>query len=700
MSRDYPIERLLRPIVEYNAAMVSGVAASMSVAAPYYWMMTEPVAYACASAFGYVGYRYLDDALRLSKYQRNIRTLRPYTIKPKDLPVSKNKSFLGLGYRWQSIHTQRLYDTTKPENEDYVKPSPQNEWARRKEVDWERTFGLSLIAKAMRNSSIANPFRWLDMTPYPDIGGKPEIHGVGADEENVTYWDLGERNGHCLILGTTRVGKTRLEEVLVAGDIRRGNNVVIVIDPKGDGELFRRMYIEAVRAGREKDFYFFHLGYPESSCRYNPVGEFQRITEVAGKTTAQLGEEGNSSAFKAFSWRFVNVVARALVDVGIRPTIDNINTHVQDLEDLLFMYAVKALAEKDSDPESLIKERAALVKDKHPMVERKGKTKATVAIMELMKELLPEDNLGRQLLLATTYERSFYEKLVASLLPFLDKLNTDKIGNLLSPEYFNDLDPRPILSWREVIQRRGIVYIGLDGLTDREVATAVGNAMFNDLVSNAGLMYKHGKDVGLPSLDGSKSIKFPEIFLHADEFNSLVGDEFVPMVNQSGGAGVRICAYTQTLQDIDAKFGTTTGNAKSLQIVGNFNTLIMMRVQNEETANLLTSRLPKVPVKEATLVSGASAKLGTGIGGFDDTNQDRISEDKVPMIEPFHVTSLPKGHAFVLKNGNQLFKVRLPLFDDAGDIEIPRNLVDICADMSDKYRTGEYWWEDSLPEVA
>ena len=695
MSNDYPIERLLRPVTEFNAAYVSGMAAGLSVTAPYYWMMTEPVSYLCASAFSYVGYNYLDDALRLRRYQQNIKTLKPYTIKPKDLPTSKHKSFLGQGYRWQSIHTQRLYDTTKPENELYTKPPERYEWARRAEVNWENTFGLSVIAKALRNTSSLNPLKYAGLTPYPDIGGLAAIHGVGADEENDTYWDLGERNGHALILGTTRVGKTRLEEVLVAGDIRRGDNVVIVIDPKGDGDLFRRMYTEAKRAGREDDFYFFHLGYPDASCRYNPVGEFQRITEVAGKTTAQLGDDGSSSAFKAFSWRFVNVVARTLVDVGVRPTIDNINQYVQDLEDLLYLYAVKALGAIDSEPESLIAERASLVSDKNPMIMRKGKTKATVAIIDLIRELLPDDNLARQLLLATNYERSFYEKLVASLLPFLDKMNTDKIGKLLSPEYFNEEDPRPILSWREVIQRKGIVYIGLDGLTDREVATAVGNAMFNDLVSNAGLMYKQGKNVGLPSLDGKKKIEMPEIYVHADEFNSLVGDEFVPMVNQSGGAGVRICAYTQTLQDLDAKFGTTTGNPKSMQIVGNFNTLIMMRVQNEETAALMTSKLPNVPVKEATLVSGASKKDGTGMGRFDDNNQDRISEDKVPMVEPFHMTSLPKGHAFVLKNGNQLFKVRLPLFDDKGDIELPKNLDDICSDMNERYRTGELWWEDA-----
>ncbi|PKG68603.1 type IV conjugative transfer system coupling protein TraD [Pseudoalteromonas distincta] len=691
MSNDYPIERLLRPVVEYNAATASGMAAGLSFVAPSYWMMTEPVSYVCTGVLGFISYKYLDNALRLSNYQKNVKTLKPYVIAACDVPVSEDKSFIGLGYRWQSIHTQRLYDTYKPENEHFIRPPKYYDWARRKESQWENKFCLSVLAKGLKSDNFLNPFK-----AYPDIGGNAAIHGVGADEEENVFWNLGERNGHALVLGTTRVGKTRFEEVLVAGDIRRkgkgGDNVVIVIDPKGDAELFKRMYTEAKRAGREDDFYFFHLGYPEASCRYNPVGEFQRITEVAGKTTSQLGEAGNSAAFKAFSWRFVNVVARALVDVNKRPTLENINHYVQDLEDLLYMYCVHALKAVDDDPADLIAERASKVKDRDPMVERKGKTKNTVAIVALMKELLPNDNLGRQLIMASNYERSFYEKLVASLIPFLDKLNTDKTAKLLSPEYFNDNDPRPILSWRDVIQRRGIVYIGLDGMTDREVATAVGNAMFNDLVSIAGLMYKHGKNVGLPSLNGSKELKMPDIYLHADEFNSLVGEEFVPMVNQAGGAGIRVCAYTQTLQDIDAKFGTTTGNPKSMQIVGNFNTLFMMRVQTEETASLLTSKLPKVPIKEATLVSGASKKLGNDIGGFDDTNQDRISEEKVPLVEPTHITSLSKGHAFCLQSGNQLWKVRLPLFSKKESVELPPTLQDICTDMNERYQTGDLWW--------
>jgi hypothetical protein len=96
------------------------------------------------------------------------------------------------------------------------------------------------------------------------------------------------------VLGTTRVGKTRLAELLATQDIRRGE-VVIVFDPKGDADLLKRLWTEAQRAGRGDRFILFHLA-PEISARYNAIGRFGRISEVASRLTGQLGE-GNSAAF-------------------------------------------------------------------------------------------------------------------------------------------------------------------------------------------------------------------------------------------------------------------------------------------------------------------------------------------------------------------------------------------------------------------
>lgn len=682
---DYPIERLLRQPVELYAAGTSFSAAVLCAHSPQLWMMTPSVAFASMGVFGWVTYHYLDEGLKIVKYQSNVKTLRRYIIRPKNLKKSKYKVFLGKGFRWMPRHTQRMEDVNKQENEKFVRPSSAYDWARRKEVDWEHTIGLNHLAAVLRSRSALNPLR-----PWPEVGGIPAIHGVGVDEEHDVYWSLDERSGHVLILGTTRVGKTRLEEIIVTGDIARGDNVVIVIDPKGDGALFERMYTEAIRAGREDDFYFFHLGYAEESCRYNPVGDFQRITEVAGKSTSQIAGDGNSAAFKAFSWRFTNIVAQCLVAIGVRPSVDLIAHYVIDLQDLLYDYAIKALEEVDSDPEELIAELAEQISDKHPMVARRGKTKETVAIMELFNDLIPNNRLAKQISNAVEYEKGYYDKLVSNLLPFLEKLNTGTVAKLLSPEYFDESNDKPILSWRDVIQRKGIVYIGLDAMTDKEVATAVGNAMLNDLVSVAGEMYKHGQSAGLPQL--TEKLTMPEIYLHADEFNSLVGDEFVPLVNQSGGAGIRVAAYTQTVQDIEAKVGV---RSVAEQIVGNFNTLIMMRVQNEETAQILTKKLGKVTVTDATDVSGSVDKGIDNGQSFTANNQDRISEDKVEKVDISWVTGLSKGQAFVVMNGGQLWKVRFPEYSKKDDIKLPKKVVDICQMMNEKYQTGDQWWEEA-----
>lgn len=73
---------------------------------------------------------------------------------------------------------------------------------------------------------------------------------MASSPTSAIYGQPGERVGHTLVLGTTRVGKTRLCELLVTQDIRRGD-VVIVFDPKGDVELLLEcMRKHAARAAR------------------------------------------------------------------------------------------------------------------------------------------------------------------------------------------------------------------------------------------------------------------------------------------------------------------------------------------------------------------------------------------------------------------------------------------------------------------
>lgn len=563
-----------------------------------------------------------------------------------------------------------------------MQPSGMYIWARKFERAHEKTW-LRFLTRVSSADSIFNPLR-----PLPPVGGNPAIHAVELVEEEVLL-PMTERVGHTLVLGTTRVGKTRLAEILIEQDIQRGEGPVITLDPKSDAGLLIRMYMAAKRMGREDDFYVFHLGFPDISARYNAVGNFARITEVASRIAGQLSAEGNSAAFKEFAWRFINIVARALVSLGQRPDYNNILRYVTDIEPLFCEYLewwlprnaeqgwVEDINDMTQEAEQQYKRNPRLAKHANPRTE---------AMRKYVEHMGVSDPIVLGLLSALRYDRTYFDKLVASLLPLLEKLTTGKIGKLIAPDYFDVSDDRPIFDWTQVIRKKAIVYIGLDALTDTEVASAVGNSMFSDLVSTSGMIYKHGYEHGM--LDG-KANAMPKICLHADEFNELMGDEFLPMVNKAGGAGMQITAYTQSRGDIEARLNSA---AKARQVESNFNNLIMLRVKEKETAELLTDQLSEVEISQKMTVSGASDSSDTDNNiDFTSNTQDRISMLRVMTLEPSHITALPKGQAFCLLDGGNLWKVRFPLpVED--ELDMPASLEALAYEMNKNYYTAEAWW--------
>jgi conjugative coupling factor TraD (SXT/TOL subfamily) len=273
---------------------------------------------------------------------------------------------------------------------------------------------------------------------------------------------------------------------------------------------------------------------------------------------------------------------------------------------------------------------------------------------------------------AFKYDKTYFDKIVSSVGPLMEKLTTGNIAELISPDYLNEEDTRPIFEWMDVIKQKGIVYVGLDALTDTTVASAVGNSMFADLVSVAGHIYKHG-------VDGNNSDTPPTISMH--------------LLNKAGGAGFQVTAYTQTWSDVEARLGN---HAKAGQVAGNFNTMIMLRVKELATAEMLTEQLPKVEVFTLMSVSGVddSSDPGSGVD-FKSRNEDRISVSEVPLLTPAELITLPKGQAFALLEGGQLWKIRMPL--PVADAEMPQTLSEIANEMERTYITNDHWYRVQEP---
>ena len=702
MASPYTIESLLRPAVELYTVLVCVAAALLCIFAPWAFALTPLFGAVAATGFIALGFVRLRQAWVVLRYRRNIRRLPHYTMTSKDIPVSKERLFIGKGFRWTQKHTQRLMDTYLPKYAEYVEPTSIYRAARRLEERLEfAPFPLKMLSKVTTWNIALNPAR-----PLPPVGGLPRLHGIEPHEGDVSL-PLGERVGHSLVLGTTRVGKTRLAELFITQDIRRtrrhrtqhlDREVVIVFDPKGDADLLKRMYIECKRAGRLDEFYVFHLGWPDYSARYNAVGRFGRISEVATRIAGQLSEEGNSAAFREFAWRFVNIIARALVALGRRPDYEQILKHVINIDALFIEYAQSYFAQHDPKAWQTIVEVEGKIDRKNLSFAMKDRPLRVVALDMYLTQKRISDPVMDGLRSAVRYDKTYFDKIVASLLPLLEKLTTGRIAELLSPDYMDLEDPRPIFDWMQVIRKRAVVYVGLDALSDTEVAAAVGNSMFSDMVSVAGHIYKFGIDDGLPGASSGKVA----INVHADEFNELMGDEFIPMINKGGGAGMQVTAYTQTMSDIEAKIGS---RAKAGQVIGNFNNLFMLRVRETATAELLTKQLPKVQVFTSTTASSANDAIN-GNAAFTSNTHDQIQSVSVPMIEPAHVVSLPKGQCFALIEGGNLWKIRMPLPASDPDEVMPKDLQALAEGMRKGSVGGSDWWQapgyqtlsESLPE--
>jgi conjugative coupling factor TraD (SXT/TOL subfamily) len=649
----YPLEALLRPAYELRASAVSGLAAIVVVWTPSTFLLTREIAWGLAGTFAcHAIWRGLS-GLKIVRYRANLRRQPRYVVGSEEIPWSDQRLFLGRGFHWDQRHTQRLHEARLPEKRDMLEPG------------WVERIGDFLRPRA------GEP---------PAVGGDPAIHGVEPRESDI-WMDVDDRVGHTLVLGTTRVGKTRLAEVLLTQDICRGE-VVIVFDPKGDIDLLRRVYAEAKRAGRQNEFFMFHLGHPELSARYNPVGSFSRITEVATRIAGQLPSEGQSAAFKEFVWRFVNVMARALVALGRKPDYEQINRYASNVEPLLIDYFEHWLDREQSasgwreEVESMAIDKKSLDKG----LQTRGFRAVTLVEYARRKKIY--DPIAHALASTLNYEKSYFDKLVASLLPLMEKLTTGRTASLLSPDLDDPADWRPVFDWASVINLGGIVYIGLDSLSDYEVASAVGNSMFADLTSVAGSLYKFGVGRGLPGATAPRRIA-----IHADEFNELIGDEFIPLLNKAGGAGFQVTAYTQTWSDVEARIGS---QAKAGQIAGNFNTLIMLRVKEVATAELMTSQLPEVRVV-STIVSSSVSDTNdpSDFADFASRNEDRITTESAQMLSPSDLVQLPKGQAFALIHGGQLHKLRMPLPDASHDPMMPASLEAIGAEI--RARSDGHW---------
>jgi hypothetical protein len=271
-----------------------------------------------------------------------------------------------------------------------------------------------------------------------DAGGVAALHAVGSREEASIFLPLSDLEGHMLVSGATRTGKTYYLQLDLVQAIERGTEAVIFIDPKGDLSVLHRAYDVAVRAGRQRDFQFFSLAFPHVSCTYNPLHNFVLGMEMPDRLSGLLPGGGESEPFKAFAWEVINVIAQAMLLAGERPLLSKIARY----------------AKVNSSLEELL-----------PRVP--AHTPECEYLQSLIKH--PPDH---------------YDKMVSSLKPMLSKLDTPDFRNLMSVT-------TPQLDWDRAIRLKKIVYMFMGSMIVKETAYAIGMLALQDLLNFIGRAYAY-----------------------------------------------------------------------------------------------------------------------------------------------------------------------------------------------------------------
>lgn len=480
------------------------------------------------------------------------------------------------------------------------------------------------------------------------------IHGLGIDDERVIRMPFAHTGVHTAIFGTTGSGKTRLFDLLIAQYIATGYSVII-IDPKTDHGL-----AETARAcAREltgQDIVYFHPAMPEKSHRIDPLANFNRVTELASRIASLIASESGSDPFTAFSMMALNKLAEALLFVHRSPSlvllrrllengmtgllIKVLETHFENVRP-----ARDAAGRESADGwEAQLRPYIAKAKDKG----EEGKAAAMIAYYRDQIVTQAPNPIVEGLISSFEHDSTHFGKMVTSLMPVLMMLTSGPMGGLLSPDYDDPDDPRPITNFKKATLDNRVVYLGLDSLSDSMVASCIGSLFLSDITAVAGDRYNFAVASGQ---------EVPKIALFVDEVAEVINAPLVQLLNKGRGAGFTMFMASQTISDLTVRMGSLD---HTYQALGNTNNLIALRCNDYGTQEYISRLFGEVSITSVsvTQTSGTNADMPLNFRG---TVAESLNREDKPLLGPDLLGAIPDLEGVARISGGRVLKWRIPI---------------------------------------
>jgi conjugal transfer pilus assembly protein TraD len=594
----YDFEVPWRPNFEAKMALIwaggSALILVFSLAVPLFSRFAALLAVGCALAAAFRGcqaYRRVVDASRLKRFGKEFIDLAELQKKARQC-ASRKTFWLGKGFPWTDIEANKLH----------------------------ALLSLGVVRTIGQAAQHTDGAYW--------------VHGLAPEAD--LYSELSQLVGHTLIVGTTRVGKTRLFDLLIAQAIFRGETVII-IDPKGDHALARNARAACEASGAGERFVYFHPAHPDRSACIDPLRNWNRKTELASRVAALIPSETGADPFTAFGWKVLNDITNGMIAIGHRPNLVQLRRYVEGGPDGLLQRALKAhFTRHVKDWES----RAAPSLKRH-------RDRVLEAYLGFYREIAVHEARSVELDgLISTYEhnREHFQKMVASLIPILSMLTSEPLQELLSPD-FEPGHERLVTDMSKIIHGHKVVYIGLDSLADATVGSAIGSILLADLAAVAGDRYNYGIDSLAP------------VNLFIDEAAEVLNQPAIQLMNKGGGADFRVTIATQTFADFASRLGDEN---KARQVLANTNHKIALRVLDSETQKYLADGMPQIKVRSMALRYGHHVDPRVQ-AEYTASYQEQILEEEAELFPAAMLGELPPLHFLARLSGGRTLKGRIPI---------------------------------------
>ncbi len=333
------------------------------------------------------------------------------------------------------------------------------------------------------------------------------------------------RKRHMFVFGTTGVGKTRLCENLIEQDINKGYSVVY-FDPKGDQQIFTKIFDAARKAGRLDELMLVTPIFPEYSSVVDPMAFYFMIDELVGHIISGI-QGGKEPFYRNIAKEITTAVITANILLATeegRLPVMNIDTIRQSIRrDALeeTMNALRRIGTREADL------TAGMLEDilKSPM--------------------------------------EYYAKVSSTLRTALMELSSGNIGKIIGQADSNRFIKRLEEGKRVIL----VVHTGT--MITREAAATLGKVLLSMIQSFIGRVYLSNKQ----RVD-------PPLSIYIDEAQSLFYQGVEDLFAKAGSADVMVTAFAQSVNQVYAVVGEEFGRS----ILDNTNTKIFMRCSDAETS--------------------------------------------------------------------------------------------------------------------